>query len=858
MGMQTIWLAHLEDFALSNWRDLVIGAAIAAILILLYYLWWRGGIPRDTTGNGIVIGQAKAFDNRSLSLRVERLNAGLETLKVVNQNVTDNLANFQQESSINTSRALRFRITRAPGGGGDVDIEKKEGGNGKTGTSEAARPDYKPPIGQAAGDVLNDQLNLASQIVSLQTLYERSLSDRMIDNQSRLQTVLGFQVSITPPAGYEDCVAIAEVAVRMRPQAEAATPALPVSLVALMPQEKTYNAQSVSNSERSIEGSAVARVLTLGVSTKGNARQLFVHRDSDTVAFERSPQAKPALFEDGPTDIVFGWEFRPVLGRRTVSPGTRQMLAVISLPKADNLPAAAQSQDGEADGKKTVDKKPLGKTQSDESVLAIRTRSYWRHYDRKRQTTAPNWGWLPWNVDSSGTVSSVTQELPVPNTAQIQSALEPKVTDINWVNSGGYQATVIVKGCNFFSGTKVVIGGEVHREEDHNLTLKSDQALEFETPIASLAIADAVLSGRFGPALKLSIPAEKLPVVTFEITRANIQHSRQLKAFYVSLDVKGLDADANYKDITVKDFGTLPEPILYIGAEPVPMPYDYYDDEAVIAPTDTAQIAPGTAPAPGGGAAKSSSSTGAAQPVSAKFVRVEAWISAKLLTKNQSVSFRVPFCGFEYQASMPLSFSEPMVDRMGASGDDSVFRIAYPLGFERPMSVELNAVYTEGTPQLQRITNIGSVSGQNTELILKVPTAIVSKYQYMLLRQATSDPNLGSSDTYLLKVPQEEKLQTRVTIDTTGKPPQVTKGSRGPLEWTGSALDQVTDVVFTLPVPPGQTAAAVSQPFAVYGGGTKLEVHLAPKTTETEGKLSLECITITGDRIALPFFVVTT
>ncbi len=851
--MQEVRLTQLGHFAAANWRDLVIGALIALVCVVLYRLWLQGRIPQDTTGNGIVIGQAKAFDNRSLALRVERLNAGLETLKVVNQNVTENLANVQAQTSRDSSLALRVATKGAPAGSGADDKEKKESGDGNTRTSDAGRSDYKPIIGLAASDVLNNQLNLASQIVNLQTLYERSLSDRMIDNQSRLQTVLGFQVSITPPAGYEDCVAVSEVAVRMKPEREAKGPVQPVSLVALMPQEKTYNAESVSSSERSIEGSAVARVLTLGISRKGNARQLFVHRDSDTVAFERSPKAAPALFEEGPTDIVFGWEFRPVLGRRTVSPGTRQLLAVISLPKADQESVDEKPADGKLAEDKAVDEKP-----ADKSVLEVRTRSYWRHYDRKRQTTGPNWSWLPWKVDSSGTVNSETQELPVPNTAQIQLALAPQVTSIKWVNSGGDHATVIVKGCNFFSGTKVVIGGVVHREEDRNLTLKSDQALEFETPIASLATADAVLSGRFGPAMKLSIPADNLPVATFEITRASIKPSRQLKgAFYVSIDVKGVDADANYTDFTVEHVEDLPEPILYIGAEPVAMPYDYYEDEAPITPTDITQPAPATVAPSGDDAAKVNPATDATTPPSVKFVRVEAWISANVLAKNQSVSFRVPFCGLDYQASTPLSFSEPTVDRLGASGDDSVFRIAYPLGFERPLSVELDTTYNEGSAQLQRITNIGSAAGQNTELILKVPTKTISQYQHLVLRHASNDPKQGSSDTYLLKIPQEEKRQPKAAIDTGGKPPLLTKGTPGPLEWSGTALDQIVDVTLvTPPASPGEPPVRVPQQhFAWYGGGSQLEVYLSSLPAGTEGKLSLECTTTTGDKLMLPFFV---
>jgi hypothetical protein len=52
----------------------------------------------------------------------------------------------------------------------------------------------------------------------------------------------------------------------------------------------------------------------------------YVYRDTDTLAYER--------MTDG-GELVFGWMFRPVLGRRSVSPGLRQLLAVISLPRID-------------------------------------------------------------------------------------------------------------------------------------------------------------------------------------------------------------------------------------------------------------------------------------------------------------------------------------------------------------------------------------------------------------------------------------------------------------------------------------------------------------------------------------------
>ena len=127
----------------------------------------------------------------------------------------------------------------------------------------------------------------------------------------------------------------------------------------MIPQEKTYNAQSISTNSQSIGGSAVASVVTLGVNSKGESRQLFVHRDSDTVAFERNQPQEPRLFADD-NAIVFGWEFRPVLGHKTVAPGMRQMLAVIALPHMD------------------ISEEILFTSSRDQ------TRTYWRRYDNMR------------------------------------------------------------------------------------------------------------------------------------------------------------------------------------------------------------------------------------------------------------------------------------------------------------------------------------------------------------------------------------------------------------------------------------------------------------------------------------------
>src|SRR5262249_37070724 len=142
-----------------------------------------------------------------------RLSASLANLKVINPNVTENLTNLQQQSSTEVSRSLSLDLKAVPAKANDkpdADAKTTSGEATKTVTtnqSSTAIAESKPTIGLAAGDMLSDQLNLASQILNLEMLYERSLTDRLIDGGARLQTVLGFQVSITPPDGCENCVA---------------------------------------------------------------------------------------------------------------------------------------------------------------------------------------------------------------------------------------------------------------------------------------------------------------------------------------------------------------------------------------------------------------------------------------------------------------------------------------------------------------------------------------------------------------------------------------------------------------------------------------------------------------------------
>jgi hypothetical protein len=228
----------------------------------------------------------------------------------------------------------------------------------------------------------------------------------------------------------------------------------------MIPQEKTYNAATLSSSSDSLDGSVVYTLWRIGAAIGKRQDAVFLHRDSDTISFERNPGWYGGAFglrartNVDPALTAFGWEFRPVLGRQSVSPGARQMLAVVSLPledlqQADEVPA-----------------------------LSVRTRTYWRRYYRKQQTSSIQLDLWPLPLSGPRTVKSEWYDMAVLGTANIQDSLSPHVAKVDWTDVGGGAAVVLIEGDNFFSGTEVSIGGARYRTGDGDLVLKSERAME--------------------------------------------------------------------------------------------------------------------------------------------------------------------------------------------------------------------------------------------------------------------------------------------------------------------------------------------------------------------------------------------
>jgi hypothetical protein len=788
--MQT--LADIAVVTLEHWPVLLGALAAILIVVALYRFIATHMGPQDFSGNGIVIGRAKVFDNRSLTLILEQLNDSLRTFTVLNQNFTRNLDSFQQQQSTDSAYSVKGEFaptsgkSASEGAKHSADTAKdektptdaptsKRAGTPETGKAQPA-PDLR--FGPAAGDTLTDQVNLAYQILNLRILNERSLSDRLYQNNPRLQVVLGFQISIDPPKGMKNCVAVAEVELTLDNATE------PISIVAMIPQEKTYNAATLSANSGSLDGSIISSVLKTGATVSRRENNLYLHRDADTIAFERNPGWKAGAFGlsrtvSASSATVFGWEFRPVLGRGSVSPGARQMLAVAALP--------------------------LGDTGNQPAELKVRTRTYWRRYHRKQQTTSVRLSWWPLVSSGPREIENKGYMVPVLPTSPVQEHLEPKLTKLDWTDVGGGAAVVLVEGENFFTGTAVTIGGITYRAGEGNLVLKSDRALELHTTIDALAKGDAVLSGRFGRSKPLAVPDSMRPAKGINLRTVLAKSVPGDQYSRVSLTIVAFDNNGNNKALTLPDVERLPRPIIYLNGILVPGPYDYY--EARIGEQPQAGQADNRPTA----------------------LRVDAWVPAVKLSGN--IMFKVPFCGEDWAAGAVLSVDAPSVARLGGAPKETLI-ISGKMPFEGAWIATLDKEYAlDASPQFRRLTRY--------QLALTLSTALLGNYEKLQLR-------LGTETGYLLDIPSAKSEPAKPAIDEQGPPLTVSQGKSSLLDLQGTMLADITSV----------RLLGADLRFQAYSQGTRLRIFLTRAATANEGRFQVELGTREGASLSIPLYVV--
>ena len=498
-----------------------------------------GGPPPS---NGIEVGRAKVFDNRTLTLMLEAWTEQLRNKQFVDvQKLSDALGKFQGYRLHEFSSSLSVTTPTIPGTTREATdnfataltatgASTNQSLANKTTTTNPAYTPTAPTLdalnttiptmsySESAGDLLSDQVSLTYQIMNLRMLLERSLSDRLLANgKPRLQAVIGFNITLNPPRIANNAVAVVEVTL----QSESSGPE-GVSVVAMMPQEKTYNAQSLSTKANAFGAAAVAKVVQVSYNQKSKDQTYFLYRDNDTVAFERPAGATP-------NSTTFGWMFRPVLGRPSVATENRQLFAVVALPDEDS---------GETSAAERLKK------------LKVCVKTYWRRFDSKTMTSfsmedanrrAQVLYALTLNLakprffDSRFTNEYKDYELLVPSTLRYQENLEPGISDISWMSTGAKSALVTVVGTNLFSGTKIALGDKILTTPEDGLVVKSDRTLEFTTTPEAIALSEGAIIGRYGNSVPLKAGANHAHTKGVAISQARlgpqITGSRQLDVF---------------------------------------------------------------------------------------------------------------------------------------------------------------------------------------------------------------------------------------------------------------------------------------------------------------------------------------
>jgi hypothetical protein len=307
-----------------------------------------------------------------------------------------------------------------------------------------------PPtnVGVSASDMLAEQVQLNSQITTLRLLLQGALSDQYIVKNSfatdtRQQTTVGFAIGLNPPQRFRHAVAEVKIWIDSpRGKDE-------VSIMNLLPADKTYNVAKITSHQNQFGAGAVIEMVNVGVATGKSKDRLYLAKDTDTVALQ-FPRDKPESvtgadrvprsirehigdyarqariwqgIEDACTDdphtqsdsVVFGWQFRPVLGADYVQAGQRMVYAQLALP--------------------------TGLGEQFAPVVHIQTR--WREYDSNRRVVGAVY-------EGSCSISEDSNPITVLSPLRVQ--------DASWDDMGNGLLKMSARGNFFASGFTALTG----------------------------------------------------------------------------------------------------------------------------------------------------------------------------------------------------------------------------------------------------------------------------------------------------------------------------------------------------------------------------------------------------------------
>lgn len=532
-------LSAFVAFVKSEWWFqllLILLAGIAIVLFRIYRARHAQCRPKAPEHNGIGVSAPKLYDTRSLSLMMDEMLDQLRRLNNISQQPLSDAG-----TSVQDQRSTNFDWVAAGAASKRADPKAQLADTGTIDKANLNLPAVTPAtsatksLGERPVDLLSDQVNLTYEVLNLRLILERALSDRIFEGEPRLQAVLGFPISITPPEYASGCCANIEVSISSKAGE-------PPSVVALLPQERTFNSAVETRRSGSVSLGGPFKWLNLGFQGRGSSAEN---------SLDRLPETIGTLGTAGASETRFGWQFRPIAGRTSVTAGMRQMFAVLALPQQDLK-------------------------ENDKLSLTINIRTNWRRFNRRTAISSDRLNLRAWFSDRPVSETHVWPKgLDVGSTVSVEENLKPCVDKIIWQPVSVNRAVVTVTGSNFFPGTAIIVGEQNYRTPDDGLVIKSEKTLQLTLPLNAL-IYDAILDGRYGPSMPLLSPPDSagLPAIKFDWVSLSTPVGAkvaQLKMSFVSLD--------GVESIDWRKFSGLPDPLLQVNDKILNTPLYFYPAE---------------------------------------------------------------------------------------------------------------------------------------------------------------------------------------------------------------------------------------------------------------------------------------
>jgi hypothetical protein len=321
----------------------------------------------------------------------------------------------------------------------------------------------------SASNILNEQVQLTSEVAGLALLLEGALSDQAVQvplaggdviTLPKRRVTIGIPVSIVP--SQEDKDEVAEVIVTVTPAAGGIFHEAP-AISAILPQDKTYNVATITGKSFNVGGGVVTGVLTAGVNFLWQKQTYYIVQAQDTVALQLPP------LEGAPEATRFGWQLRPVLGARTVSSGMRTLFVQLAFPPP-------------------IDENGVVHEYQDYGTVTVTTG--WRKIDHKQNTVATAYAGAP----------ILSPAFPIHS-----FNLRPQITNVFPLDNGDGTVTVHLDSTSYLQNTYIKIAGTTISQGAASV-LFSPTTIDFTVPAAVLATQRAYLVDRSGASREIVSP----------------------------------------------------------------------------------------------------------------------------------------------------------------------------------------------------------------------------------------------------------------------------------------------------------------------------------------------------------------